>query len=73
MPNMDGLEATRSIRQLAVAKNLPIIAMTANAFSEDRERCFAAGMNDFITKPVEPEKMYATILAWLRGRDLNDS
>ena len=68
MPNMDGLEATREIRKLPIAANLPIIAMTANAFNEDRERCFAAGMNDFISKPVEPEQMFATILRGLRGR-----
>jgi PAS domain S-box-containing protein len=65
MPNMDGLEATREIRKLPVAKNLPIIAMTANAFNEDRERCFNAGMNDFIAKPVDPEQMFETILRWL--------
>ena len=68
MPVMDGLQATREIRQLPGAAQLPIIAMTANAFNEDRERCFAAGMNDFIAKPVEPEHMFATILRWLRAR-----
>ena len=66
MPNMDGLEATREIRKMPVAQNLPIIAMTANAFNEDRERCFEAGMDDFIAKPVEPEQMFTTILYWLR-------
>ena len=66
MPNMDGLEATREIRKLSFAQNLPNIAMTANAFNEDRERCFAAGMNDFIAKPVDPEQMFITILHWLR-------
>ena len=67
MPNMGGLEATRRIRALPDLQSLPIIAMTANAFAEDREQCFAAGMDDFITKPVKPEILFATVHRWLPG------
>jgi PAS domain S-box-containing protein len=62
MPEMDGLEATRQIRQLAGCATLPIVAMTANAFTEDRERCRVAGMTDFMTKPIDPDVLFATLL-----------
>ena len=65
MPKMDGLEATQRIRMHPDCTHLPILALTANAFAEDRSQCIAAGMNDFIAKPVNPVTLYDTILHWL--------
>lgn len=65
MPLMGGVEATREIRRQIAGQELPIIAMTANAFAEDRANCLEAGMNDFISKPVDPETFYATLLKWV--------
>ncbi|QWF71655.1 response regulator [Methylomonas paludis] len=65
MPVMDGLEATRHIRQLDIGQTVPIIALTANAFAENRQACLAAGMNGFISKPVEPEKLHQELIRWL--------
>ena len=65
MPKMDGLTATKLIRQLETGKDIPIVAMTANAFNEDEERCITAGMNDFVSKPVDPDRLYCTLLKWL--------
>ncbi|MBT9507532.1 response regulator [Rhodoferax sp.] len=68
MPVMDGLEATRTIRTLPGWETKPILALTANAFSEDRRACMTAGMNDFVPKPVDPEELFAMILKWLPPR-----
>ena len=65
MPKMDGLDATRRIRDIDAHGRTPIIAMTANAFAEDRARCLAAGMIDFLPKPTSPGQLYSTLLRWL--------
>ncbi len=65
MPVMDGLTATRLIRGSANGRKVPILAMTANAFSEDRQRCLDAGMNDHIAKPVDPGNLFAALIKWL--------
>ena len=65
MPRLNGLEATRLIRLQPRHAATPIIAMTANAFDEDRQACLAAGMNDHIGKPVDPEVLFSTMLKWL--------
>jgi len=65
MPRLNGLEATKQIRPLPGYRDIPILAMTANAFADDKARCFAAGMNDFLVKPIDPERIFSTVLAWL--------
>lgn len=67
MPVLDGLAATRLLRQQAALGDLPVIAMTANAMQKDRDACLAAGMNDFISKPFEPQTLYAVLQRWLVG------
>ncbi len=68
MPVMDGLDATRCIRQLAGRQDTPIIALTANAFAEDRQRCMESGMNDFLAKPVNPAALYRCLVAGYTSR-----
>jgi PAS domain S-box-containing protein len=65
MPEMGGLEATAIIRNLPHHQTTPIIAMTANAFDEDRQRCLHAGMSDFVAKPVDPDLLFTTLARWL--------
>ena len=65
MPKLDGLDATRQLRQLSGYRHTPIIAMTANAFAEDRAHCTEAGMDDFLIKPFDPDTLFATVLRWL--------
>ena len=65
MPHLDGLDATRQLREIPGQQRIPILAMTANAFAEDRARCLEAGMNDFLVKPFDPKVLCSTLLRWL--------
>ena len=69
MPNMNGIEAAVIIRSLPGREQLPILALTANAFASDRQKCLDAGMNDHIGKPVDPDQLFATLFKWLSKPD----
>ena len=66
MPVMDGVTATLEIRKEQRFKHLPVVAMTANAMQGDRDRCMAAGMNDHVAKPIEPEDLWIALLKWIK-------
>lgn len=65
MPRLNGIDATRAIRGLPGYALTPIVAMTANAFEEDRQACLAAGINDHIPEPIDPDKLYESLIRWL--------
>jgi CheY-like chemotaxis protein len=73
MPVMDGIEATIELRERPELARLPILAMTANALAEDRDRCLAAGMNDHLAKPMEPEALWSRLERWLKPREGADA
>ena len=70
MPVMDGVAATRAIRCIPRLRRLPIVAMTANARAEDRQNCLDAGMDDFLSKPIDPDALWAKLHHWLKPRSL---
>ncbi len=72
MPEIDGLQATKRIRTLQGWAHIPIVAMTANAFREDRDACIAAGMDDHLAKPIEPKLLFAMLLKWLPAPEHSD-
>jgi hypothetical protein len=69
MPEMDGYEATRTIRTLMKNRSIPIIAMSAHALQHERQRAMDVGMNDYVTKPVDPDRLMATLARWITPRD----
>jgi len=69
MPVMDGLTATLELRKEERFQDLPVVAMTANAMQRDRDRCLAAGMNDHVAKPIEPESLWNALLQWIKLLD----
>ncbi|MGE4560782.1 MAG: response regulator, partial [Desulfobulbus sp.] len=73
MPVMDGLRAARTMRQRPEGRSIPILAMTANAFREDREQCLQAGMNDHIAKPIEQSMLQNLLIRWLPATNRNET
>ncbi|MEM6913492.1 MAG: response regulator, partial [Pseudomonadota bacterium] len=73
MPKMGGLEATKLIRSETNSKDMPIIALTANTLQEDQDACFAAGMDDFLSKPFEPKELLAIIDRYAARQDVSES
>lgn len=73
MPELDGLEATCQLRRQPELADLPVIAVTANAFDSDRQHCLAAGMTDFLPKPIGPEALYAMLYKWLKQAAMSAS
>jgi CheY-like chemotaxis protein len=65
---MDGLVATREIRRQLPQGRIPIVAMTANVMQEDRQRCVEAGMDDFVSKPIEPDELLAVLVRWIEAK-----
>ena len=65
MPEMDGYEAIERIREIPTFENLPIIALTAKAMKEDREKCMEVGASDYIVKPIDPDQLISLIKVWL--------
>ena len=68
MPVLDGVSATIEIRKLSQFSHLPIVAMTANAMLQDRERCLAVGMNDHVAKPIDPDDLFRALLKWIKPK-----
>ena len=68
MPEMDGLTATRLLRRDPRLQRIPIIAMTAHALVEERQRCLDAGMNDHVSKPIDPDALFSTLMRWAKPR-----
>ena len=73
MPVMDGYAATQALRRQPQWRDLPVIAMTANAMVGDREKALAAGMNDHVAKPVDPADLYTVLMRWLPARSFSGS
>jgi two-component system sensor histidine kinase/response regulator len=73
MPVMDGITATKLLRTKPYLQKLPIIAMTAHALVEERQRCLDAGMNDHVSKPIDPDVLFATLMRWARRRNAESS